>query len=206
MLCNTNVFASSMTFEEAKNYLQNYEATKVNELGKEYTIKYIFKSEEDLNKTASYISENGLTKFNTTMEEKIAEAVKNESNELPQTRSTDPIGVYRTVSGNGPHSVSGISYGLASFGNLGTVEYQVHLGYIVTVQNGRMTSVSNISFDIPYISAMGSWGDTSFPSYCNSTICGVTANYTITKTLFIEDIGIAAETDFETFSLITNLG
>ena len=70
MLCNTNVFASSMTFEEAKNYLQNYEATKVNELGKEYTIKYIFKSEEDLNKTASYISENGLTKFNTTMEEK----------------------------------------------------------------------------------------------------------------------------------------
>ena len=81
--------------------------------------------------------------------------------------------------------------------------------YRVTVSNGKFTDLSSISFDIPYISAAGSWGSTSFPSYCNNTNYGVTANYLITKTVEI-GIGdfsfeIKSETDNEIFALLTSL-
>lgn len=70
--------ASPMTFDEAKSYLQNYSVTKENSLGKGYTTQYVFDSEEDLNKAAAYIAENGLDAFNESLEAAIATAVANE--------------------------------------------------------------------------------------------------------------------------------
>ena len=182
--------ASPMTFDEAKAYLENYCVTKENSFGKEYTTRYEFNSEDDLNKAAEYIVENGLDAFNAAVDAAIKEVVANEPQRtMVMPRTTDPTTVYETVSSDGTHNLSAEAYGLASFDSLGTVEYLVELGYRVTVSNGKFTNLTSISFDIPYISAAGSWGDTSFPSHCLDYNCGVTANYVITKTIE-NDIGI----------------
>lgn len=125
-------------------------------------------------------------------------------------RATTPTVAYATVSGNGSHRVSEVASGFASFETLGTVEYIVELGYQVNVSNGAMTGISNISFNIPYISVGGTWGSISFPSYCYATNAGVTANYVITKTVNVPvigdvSIGVKAENVNEIFSLLTNL-
>lgn len=203
--------SSSMTLDEAKEYLTSYNVTKTNAAGKEYTTQYIFDNENDLNKAAAYIVEYGLDDFNSALDEAIAESVSSET-QLPIVlpRTTTPSTAYETVSGNGNHYVSAEAYGLASFDTLGTVEYLVELGYRVTVSNGKFTNLSSISFDIPYISAAGSWGNTRFPSYCQDTSCGVTANYDITKTVEVGvgdfSFEIKAETDNEIFALLTSIG
>ncbi|EOD00461.1 hypothetical protein [Caldisalinibacter kiritimatiensis] len=197
-----------MTVDEAREYLQSYYVTKENSVGKEYSIQYIFNSDEDLEKAAIYLSENGLSAFNATVDTAIEEVVSKEP-KSPQTRSTTPTTGYATVSGDGNHYVSSEAYGLASFDSLGTVEYLVELGYSVTVSNGVFTDLTSISFDIPYISAAGSWGNTRFPSYCTDTSAGVTANYDITKSVEI-GVGdfsfvIKTETDNEIFALLTSI-
>lgn len=100
--------------------------------------------------------------------------------------------------------------GLAEFETLGTLEYTVELGYHVTVEDGEITDVNNISFNITGLDASGSWGDTSFPSYHSGTHAGVTANYTITKTVYIPiigsiEFGVHAEYANEIFALLTTL-
>jgi hypothetical protein len=208
---STTAFAATpMTLEEAKEYLSSYNVTKTNAAGKEYTTQYVFDSESDLNKAAAYIVEHGLDNFNNTLDVAISEAVSKEpQSTLAFPRTTDPTTAYETVSGNGNHYVSAESYGLASFDTLGTVEYSVELGYRVTVSNGKFTNLTSISFDIPYISAAGSWGSTTFPSYCNDTNCGVTANYLITKTVEVGlgdfSFEVKSETDNEIFALLTSL-
>lgn len=202
--------ASPKSFDEAKEYLESYNITKTNSMGKEYTTQYIFHSENDLNKAAAYIAEYGLDNFNNEVNNAIIEAINNEpKNTLIYPRTTTPTTAYESISGNGTHRVSATAYGLASFDTLGTVEYSVELGYKVTVNNGKLTNLTSISFDIPYISAAGSWGSTSFPSYCNDTKCGVTANYLITKTVEIGvgdfSFEIKSETDNEIFALLTSL-
>lgn len=47
--------------------------------------------------------------------------------------------------------------GLASFEQIGTLEYIVELGYTVDVSNGKFTGLTNIHFDIPYIGNSGSF-------------------------------------------------
>lgn len=196
------------TIDEAKDYLQNYNITKTNSIGKEYTTEYIFHSEDDLEKAALYIVENGLSAFNAALESAIADAVSKEPQAIIPY-SVSPSSIYRTVSGNGPHYVSAIANGLANFDTLGTVEYQVELGYKVTVTNGKFTNLTSISFDIPYVSAAGSWGHTRFPSYCKDYNCGVTANFDITKTVEVGvgdfSFEVKSETDNEVFALLTNL-
>lgn len=207
---STTAFASerSMTVEEATEYLENYYVTKENSAGETYTTQYIFSSEEDLNNAALYIAENGLAAFNAALDTAIEEAVSNEPPTAPRPFTTTPTTAYATVSGNGTHYVSAEAYGLANFDTLGTVEYLVELGYRVTLTDGTLSNVTSISFDIPYISAAGSWGDTSFPSYASGSHAGVTANYTITKSLEIgiDDFSfvIKSETDFEIFALLTS--
>ena len=152
----------------------------------------------------------GLADFNTAVDNAIAEVVSKEPQRtVALTRPTDPTTARETVSGNGTHNVSAQAYGLASFDTLGTVEYLVELGYTVTVSNGKFTKLSNISFDIPQISAAGSWGNTRFPSHCEPANCGVTANYDIVKTVEIGvgdfSFEIKSETDNETFALLTSL-
>lgn len=198
-----------MTVEEAKDYLLNYNVKRTNEFGKEYTTKYVFDSEDDLQKAALYISNNGLLKFDTELDKAIKEAVANEpKSNIPTTRSTNPSAGYAKVSGNGTHYVSAQAYGLASFDTLGTVEYLVKLGYKVTVSNGNFTNITGISFDIPTISAAGSWGNTRFPSSCSAKNCSVTANYDITKTLEVGvgdfSVIVKSETDNEVFALLTS--
>ena len=201
---------SKMTVNEAKEYLQNYNVTKNNEFGKEYTTSYSFNSEEDLDKAACYIANHGLEAFEDALNSAISEVVANEpKSTTPITRSTEPATAYATVSGNGTHSVSASARGMASFDTLGYVEYKVILGYKVTVSNGEFTNLTNISFDIPSVSGGGSWGNARFPSHCTATNCGVSANYDIVKSVEVEvedfSIVIKSETDNEVFSLLTSL-
>lgn len=202
-------FASEphMTVDEARAYLENYCVTEVNSVGKEYTTQYIFSSQDDLEKAAQYIADNGLEVFNTALAVAVDDVVGNETPIVPRPRTTTPTTAYKTVFGNGTHYVTAEAYGLASFDSLGTVEYLVELGYSVTVTKGVFTNLSNISFDIPYVSAAGSWGHTRFPSYYTDTVAGVTANYDITKTVEVSvgnfSFEIKSETDNEVFPLLT---
>lgn len=203
-----NLESRSEEIEEAKEYLSNFYVEDVNEYGKVFSTQYIFKTEEDLEKAAEYIADYGLDKFNEDVESAIEREVAKEP-KTPVTRSAYPASVTKTVSGEGNHNVSELVAGLASFDTLGTVEYTVELGYRLTVQNNKFTQLTDISFDIPYISGGGSWGDITIPSYCNDKHAGATANYTVTKSVEIS-IGnfgfeIKSETDNEVFSLITNL-
>lgn len=172
-------------------------------------MQYIFSSEDDLNSAAQYIAENGLAAFNAALDIAIEDAVSKEPAPTVLPRTTTPTTGYATVSGNGNHYVSTEAYGLASFDSLGTVEYLVELGYRVTVTNGVFTNLTSISFDIPYISAAGSWGNTRFPSYYTDTSAGVTANYDITKTVEVGvgdfSFEIKTETDNEVFALLTSI-
>lgn len=204
---STSVFAidSHMTVDEAKEYLQNYYEVKKTVDGKEYSIEYVFDSNEDLERVAKFLSENGLDAFNAKLDEKIQQIVSMEST-IPAPQSTSPSTVYRTVSGEGRHAVEAETYGLASFDTLGTAEYRVKLGYQLTVTNGSFTDLTNIAFDIPTISAASSFGNIRVVDYCNATSAGVTANFDITKTLTIDPgFDVKAETDNEVFALLTNL-
>lgn len=205
---NTLAFASpAMTFEEAKEYLESYNATQMNSLGKRYTTQYVFHSEQDLNRAAAYIAENGLDEFNADLDNAIAEIVENDLEAVPpQKRTVTPSAVEEAVSGDGTHYVYAIEGGLASFDTLGTVMYSVELSYRVTVKDGKFTQLNNISFDIPSIGPAGSWGEVSFSSYCIDEHCGVTASYVITKTLEVGvgdfSFEIKSETDEDIFSLL----
>ena len=210
MTFKTTAFASSMTVDDAKEYLKNYSVTRENQLGKEYTTQYVFDSEEDLNRAAAYIAENGLDKFNFAVEEAIDEVVRNESMEtIPQMRTANPSAIEETVSGTGNQYVAAEAYGLASFDTLGTVEYSVVLSYRITISNEVFTGINNISFDIPSISTAGSWGNVSFSSYCIDKHCGVTASYLITKSIEIGfgdfSFEVKSETDSEIFSLLARM-
>jgi len=198
---------NQLTFEEAKEYLTTYSEVNVNEFGKEFTTEYYFTTTQDLDAAAAYIVEFGLDVFNEAVEASVEEIVSQESqSNLISPMTTDPTVAYATVSGNGTHTVSAETYGLASFDTLGTVEYSASLSYKVVVSSGKISGLSSISFDIPYISAAGSWGDVSLPFYTTDTNAGVTANYTITKELEVSigDFGfiIKSETDNEIFALL----
>lgn len=197
-----------MTVEEAKQYLESYNVIRTNSDGDKYTTQYVFKSDEELEKIAAYIAENGLYKFNEELNSAIEDVVSQEPQTM-QTRTTTPSVKYVTVYGNGVHTVKADTYGLASFDTLGTVEYKAQLQYRVTASNGVFTGVSNPFFDIPYISTAGSWGKVSLPSYYSGVNAGVTANYTITKTISVPigdmSFDIKSETDKEVFALSTTL-
>ena len=192
--------------EEAKEYLQDFCITEINE----FTTVYQFSTEHDLNEAAAYIAKYGLDQFNAAVDDAINEAVSKEPpSELNKPRTTTPTTVYKTISGNGTHNISAEAYGLASFPTLGTVEYLVEFGYRLTVSNGQITGMSNISFNIPYISTAGSWGGLSVPNYVFPSSAGATANYTITKTIEIPignfSFTIKSETDNEIFAILTTL-
>lgn len=195
---------------DAKEYLTTYRKVDVNEFGNEFTTEYQFNTSQDLDGATSYITKYGLDAFDEAVRIAIEEALHEEEQlELIMPRTTYPTTAYATISGNGTHTVSAETYGLASFDTLGTVEYSAILSYKVPVSNGKITGLSSISFDIPHISAAGSWGNLSLPSYNTSTHVGVTANYTITKTVEISigdfEFVIKSETDNEVFALLTNL-
>lgn len=207
---NTLMTAHQQALADAKEYLMTYSKVEVNELGNEFTTEYQFKTSQDLDAATIYIAEYGLDAFNKAVETAIEEVVSKErQSELIVPRTTDPTTAYATISGNGTHTVSAETYGLASFDTLGTVEYLANLSYRVVVSDGEITGLSSISFDIPYISAAGSWSNLSLPFHNTATNAGVTANYTITKTIEISigDFGfeIKSETNNEIFALLTSL-
>lgn len=208
LVTNTLACASpAMTFEEAKEYLESYNVTQMNSLGKRYTTQYVFHSEEDLNRASAYIAENGLDAFNAALDNAITEIVGKEQETVPpQKRTVTPSAVEKAVSGDGNHSIYATECGLASFDTLGTILYTVELSYRATVKDGKFTQLNNISFDIPAIGVAGSWGEVSFSSYCIDEHCGVTASYVITKTLEVGvgdfSVDIKSETDEDIFSLL----
>lgn len=208
---SATVFAAeqTMTIEEAKEYLENYYVTKENIYGKEYSMQYIFSSEDDLNSAAEYISDNGLAAFNTARDIAIKEVVSKEPTIDSGLRATRPSVVYRTVSGNGNHYVNGQTYGLSNFGTLGSTEYLVELGYRVNVANGAFNEINSISFDVRNLRPGVSYGNTRFPSYYTNTNASVTANFDITKEMEISIAGfgfvIKSETANEVFALMTNI-
>lgn len=208
MSMSLSAFATpAITFDEAKNYLLNYSITETDSDGDECTTYYVFDSEDKLNNAANYIVENGLDAFNHVVNETINDVVSKEPK--IEARETDPAIAYETVSGDGTHYVSAEAYGYSSFPTLGAIQYIVELSYRATVKGGKFTSVSSASVDFPVIDVSGSYGKISLPSYCNNTSCGVTANYTITKSIDIPlgdgSFTIKSESDKENFALITNL-
>ena len=216
MLFNITAFAKTPeeneidTLEKAKEYLLTYRKVETNKNGKEFITTYQFAEGENLDAAAEFIVENGLDTFNSELEKAIQEYVKNEDTpSIIIPRSTTPGTGHATVSGNGNHNVSAQASGLAQFPSIGNLEYRVVLGYRVTVQNSTITSISNISFDIPYIQPNGSWGNLRLPSNVSGKYASVTANYNITKTINVSvgDFGvpIKSETTNEIFALLTNL-
>lgn len=71
--------------------------------------------------------------------------------EVSQSRTTQPSTVRRTIKGDGKHTVSSRTYGLVEFDKCGNYEYEIELGYTITVKNGKMTQLNDISFTNPYI-------------------------------------------------------
>ena len=198
-----------MTIDEAKKYLLNYETKEVDSRGKEITTWYSFDSVEDLEQVAAYISENGIVAFNAIVDREIKKSLEGENDSEIQPYFTDPVTAYANISGNGTHYVKAEGKGRVECGNLGTAEYDVELGYKITVANGKITGISSISFDIPYIGSAATWGNVRCTQYYRDKVCGVTANYDITKTLKIP-IGTAGfeikkEKANDIFALITNL-
>ena len=62
-------------------------------------------------------------------------------------------------------------------------EYIAVLEYRLDVENGKIVELSDISFDVTDLSYECSYTNTSFPSYFNDNNAGVTANFTIVKTV-----------------------
>ena len=195
---------------QAREYLMNYQRTETNRYGEEFTVEFAFDSEEELTKVAAYVIEVGYSAFEEEIEEAFAAKAKESGDESAiAPMSTDPSTGYAEVSGNGVHYVDDSAYGYVDFGDFGALTYQVSLGYSVTVEDGEITDVNNISFDITGLNSSGSWGDASFPSYHSGIHAGVTANYTITKADYISVGGISvpvkAESANEIFALLTTL-
>ena len=209
MTCAVSAAEKTYSVDEAKEYLESYCELNTNSEGIEYSTRYEFDSEEDLEKVAMYLSEHGLAEFNATLEDELAKAVAKEPT-IIQSRSTNPSTGYATISGNGKHTVSKTALGHVDFEKVGATEYRLNLGYTVNVSNNKITSISSISFDIPYISPTGSsWGNVRLPSVVKTSMCSVTANYDITKKMSIPigqgEITVRSETKNEIFGLITNL-
>jgi len=78
------------------------------------------------------------------------------------------------------------------------------------VSNGEINNIGTINFDIYNMSSnTGSWGSVGLPNYCYPGYAGVTANYTVTKTIEIgiEDFSIVlkAESVNDVFAVLTSL-
>ena len=217
LTCGSCVFANTqskggdMTFAEAKDYLQNYEETAVNEEGKTYTIHYQFDTEEDLNKMASYITKYGLEAFNQKIDAQVSKHGGTVDSKSTEPKTANPPIINKIVRGNGTHTVKGEVYGLARFKSLGKIEYTAKLSYKAVVKNGKITNINDISFDIPYISNTGSWGKVKFTKIVNNSIIATgKVEYTIYKTLSVSVGGGSAnlktEECVESFSIVTTVG
>ena len=197
-----------MTTDEAKEYLLNYRVKETDSQGKEITTWYEFDSPEDLEKVADYIANHGLAAFDSAIEDALAEAVEAETQDVAiRPFFTDPVTAYAKISGDGKHNVYTEGTGLVKFASLGAAEYRVTLGYKVTVTNGKITGISSISFDIPQVGPSSTWGNLRISPYYRDKVCGVTANYDITKSLNISigGGGFQFKTEKAMFALITNL-
>ena len=209
IVLSLSIFATGQTsFAEAKAYLQSYSEHCTNTLGKGYTLSYTFQSEEELNELAEYVASIGISAFEAQVDNALDEQGAGTTSAV-RPRYAEPDVVYETISGNGSHHVSASANGYASFDRLGEGAYTIELDYYVKVQNGVMVSVTNPGIDIDFITPNCEWGDVSLPSYCTDYSCGITANYTISKSLMIDVNGygltLTTETDREILSLLTTL-
>lgn len=229
MVFSSVVLASDndMSYEEAKEYLENYVSYGYTKEGDYYKTSISFQSAVDLDYWANYLATHGESDFWNIVRMGIAEEVQKSEREdnnnhdnimskLEDYNAVNRIGsgaktpahstVTKYISGNGTHSISQMEYGLASFPTLGTVEYLINtLSYKVTVSSGSITGVSNKSFRVTDLSAGGSYSVTSTPSYYNSSNCGVTANYKIKKTVSYNGLNLTSETVNCVFAVITYL-
>ena len=194
---------NSMSLSEAKEYLRAYEEVTFVQ-GRKIITTYEFANEKALDEAASYISENGLTAFNSMLQEGISKQISKEQTNPPILRVTTPSTGHAKVSkSNGTYYVHTQATGLVSFDKLGSLEYRLTLGYNVTVKNKKFTKVNDIKFDIPYVSAGGSWGSLNLSSYTDDTSAGVTANYKLTKKLTYAGVTVKSETKSDLFALLT---
>lgn len=196
-----------MTKEEAISYLENYRSVCMNANGEEVVTYYSISDDETKEGLADYIVENGLDAF---LHEIDTARLEIEGNDQIAGRSVTPLTAYRTISGNGRHTVSAEGYGYTTFGNTGAaVEYVTSLSYKVNVSNGAMTGITNISFDIEGLPSYVTASRFSYPQYCNSNRCGVTANFRLTRTIATDinglPIDLVSQVETESFALLTTL-
>lgn len=204
--------SSEMTFEEAKEYLENYRELQTNSAGKEVTIQYHFGSEESLNRAASYIADYGLDAFNDMIDKRIEEAVSQEQKGLvPLPRTTNPTTYYATVPcKSGHYNIVGTANGFCDFGKMGTAEYRIELRYTAHVSNESFFLVNNIELTplwTSYADGIVEITEKSCPSFCYPKNCGVTANYIVSKGIPIDpndpNSWIDASVDHEVFPVNT---
>lgn len=210
MILSFSAFASSENeIAEAKRYLQNYRMVRTNSQGKTYTLSFDFQSENDLNETAVYLVSIGRDAFNAEVVAALSNENTGNTHGNVQPCTAEPSVVYETISGNGSHRVTATAHGYSSFDTLGEAEYVVELSYYVVVRDGVMKNIDTPRINVTLYTSSCSWGNASLPSYCTDYSCGVTANYTITKTLEIPvgptGIPVKAETDPDSFALLTTL-
>lgn len=209
---NAESNSERLTLDEAKEYLLNYKGITNNIYGGEVVVEYSFKSTDDFEKAAIYIVDNGVDAFHESANRAAQELGAEEGGAVPVPivhRTVDPSSITVTISGNGTHRVEETAaYAIATFESLGSVEYKPTLGYTVTVEKGKIVSLSKYSFSPNIFSPAGSWDSLRYEEYNTGTRAGVTANFTISKTidLPIGDFSVErTETDSEIFTVIVFL-
>lgn len=200
-----------MTLEEARDYLLSYMRTETNYEGEEYTVSYAFDSDQQLDEAAQMLMDMGADEFNAYIDDQAIKAVEAESSQQrgPETRMAKPSTIYKTVSGNGSHSISGSTSGSCDFGSHGLVEYTADIGVTVNVSNGIISSCNAPWFNVPWVSAGGQYdGKVTIPTGCNpgeSASC--TANFKINRVITIMDpISIVLGSSTEVVCLIAKQG
>ena len=212
MLLPVTSLASSISHADARDYLVNYRETVINENGEEITRRYSFNSDEDIDILADYIVDHGFDAFNEAIETAINIKNAETQSSLPvvEPRSVNPLTIYKTISGNGRHDISDEAGGITEFDKLSDEEYIAVLEYRLDVENGKIVELSDISFDVTDLSYECSYTNTSFPSYFNDNNAGVTANFTIVKTVQITidpllPPVVLIEEDPESFAILVTL-
>lgn len=190
------------TFDEAKAYLLTYNDTSLNDSGKEVRTKYEFSSSEKLDSAARYISENGLSAFNEKVEKGIENYLQSEEKPIARPRETSPMSIQKVIKGNGTHSISGTTHGLAKFKTLGTGEYTAKLSYSVVVSKGKITRLSSDpTLTITLLSGGLSKGDVTIRQVIDPYTASITAKFEIVKSVNLGWIQVKSETDVDVFGV-----
>lgn len=196
-----------MSLDEAKSYLTSYRATELNDFGEPFTVSYRFKNEEQLDEAARYLSQYGVDAFNKLIDEKVAQKTEHDTRAITPY-SVKPFTVYRTVSSNGTHRLSGTGDGTSNFGKYGSITFTANIGFSVVVSGGKISSCHSPWFKLSYLSSGAQMvPEVALPTSCNpGSGASVTANFKIERVVGVDVLEVVVGTSYEVFCLIAQQG